>query len=494
MPVFVAAVGFVVRFLRLGAIENDHYVYLARAHQMLRGDWPVRDFVDPGFTLGYLLSAAAAAVAGPTLLTEAVLSGGLFAAALGVTYARARRASGSIGVALLAAVVVLLLPPRLYNSSKMLVPLVAIAFAWAYCDRPLRVRVAALGAWTGIGFLFRHDYAVYIAAVTIVMLLVQHWNKPRVLMDRAIVYGLTAALVVAPWLVYVQMEQGVREYLVAAMRFSAAEGARTVSRWAPVYYVMAAVPIAALLFGIRGTRQLSGPQVMFAALLVFVSDLVLLRDDPGSRLPDVYAPTLVIATVLVGVIRSSDTRARQSIALGVAAAAVIVAAGIASTNLKTRLAADVNLFARWRQVAMRLREARSDIIPDPSRAPLVAFLARCTRPEERVFVAGFGPELPVLAHRAFAGGLPDWIRGYYIHPDDVARARRQLSKETIGAAVMLDGGDAFRTWWPAVAQDLRARGLTTYYLPLDSGPIEVWLPPRNAADPVTRLPCANRPT
>ena len=29
----VAAGGFLIRFLRLGAIENDHYVYLARAAQ-----------------------------------------------------------------------------------------------------------------------------------------------------------------------------------------------------------------------------------------------------------------------------------------------------------------------------------------------------------------------------------------------------------------------------------------------------------------------------
>jgi hypothetical protein len=36
------------RWLSIGAVENDHFVALARAHQLLYGDWPVRDFADPG--------------------------------------------------------------------------------------------------------------------------------------------------------------------------------------------------------------------------------------------------------------------------------------------------------------------------------------------------------------------------------------------------------------------------------------------------------------
>ena len=113
----VASAGFIVRFLRLGAIENDHYVYLARAHQMLRGDWPVRDFVDPGFPLGYLLSSVAAASAGSTLLTDAVLSVALFAAALAATFFLIRRASGSLIVGLVAIVLVLVFPARASSTS-----------------------------------------------------------------------------------------------------------------------------------------------------------------------------------------------------------------------------------------------------------------------------------------------------------------------------------------------------------------------------------------
>jgi hypothetical protein len=36
------------RFLSFSGFNNDHYVHVARAYQILLGEWPVRDFVDPG--------------------------------------------------------------------------------------------------------------------------------------------------------------------------------------------------------------------------------------------------------------------------------------------------------------------------------------------------------------------------------------------------------------------------------------------------------------
>jgi len=484
----VAIFGFVIRFLRLGAIENDHYVYLARAHQMLHGDWPVRDFVDPGFTLGYLLSFAAAAVAGPSLLVEAVLSVAIFAVALGIIYALTRRASGSMAAALLAVAVLLLFPPRLYNSSKMLVPIVAIAIAWAYSDRPSRVRAAALGAWTAIAFLFRLDYGAFMATVTGAMLAAQHWGDWRTLIGRAVTTALVAIAIVGPWLVYVQVQQGLVEYVASAMRFSVAERDRTVSHWAPIYYVMTAVPVVALLIGFRGTPYVSRTQVLFAALLVLVSDLVLLRDAPGSRLPDVYGTTAVVAAITIGACQPQRERAARSWtrALVTGMAVVLVAA---SWLLSRAPAGSVRPLSRWQQVVTRLRETRPEIMPDPQRAPLVDYLRRCTPHDARLFVGGFGPELPVLTDRAFAAGLPDWMRGYYTDPADVARARAQLARERVGAAVMLDSGDAFTASWPALAADLRARGLVPEHLELASQDVELWVMPSGRRDSATGLPC-----
>jgi hypothetical protein len=146
-------------------------------------------------------------------------------------------------------------------------------------------------------------------------------------------------------------------------------------------------------------------------------------------------------------------------------------------------------WARWTRIATRLREARPEVMPVPALAPLVRFIERCTSPSDRVIVGGFGPELPVLAHRAFAGGIPQWLPGYYVDAADVARARAQLAREHVGIAVMLEGGDTFRSSWPAIAADLRARGLATYLFPQTPQAIELWLPPSPMTDTDTGLPC-----
>src|SRR5258705_11717765 len=74
----VGAAAFASVYLATGAIENDHFVMLARAHQVLYGDWPGRDFEDPGMPLAYLLSAAAATIFGPTVFVNVFLSLVLF--------------------------------------------------------------------------------------------------------------------------------------------------------------------------------------------------------------------------------------------------------------------------------------------------------------------------------------------------------------------------------------------------------------------------------
>src|SRR5258707_12058166 len=92
------AAAFAYVFLASGAIENDHFVVLARAHQVLYGDWPVRDFEDPGMPLAYLVSSAAAAIFGPTVFVNVILSLLLFALTVALVYVLASRASGSASV------------------------------------------------------------------------------------------------------------------------------------------------------------------------------------------------------------------------------------------------------------------------------------------------------------------------------------------------------------------------------------------------------------
>jgi hypothetical protein len=490
IAIVVATTAFVVRFLEVGAIENDHYVYLARAHQILHGAWPVRDFADPGMPLGYLLSALAAAIAGPTLLTDVVVTVALFAIGAGATFVLVRRASGSITLGLLAVAVLLIVPPRLYNSSKMLVPIIAMVLAWRYADRPSTGRAAALGAWIGVAFLFRHDYALYVGLAAALFLFVQHWGAWKSLMAAVGTCAGIAIAVVAPWLIYVEVQQGLPEYLASAMRFSVAERDRTVAQWPLVFYAAAAIPVAALLVAWRGTRHLLASQVIFATVLVVASELVLLRDEPAARLPDVAAITAVAAAIIIGRFLTVRVRKPDTPPPILLASAIITVVGILLIIARTSIVSAVpEVATRWKQVSTRLHDGSPDIMPNPHLAVLVRFIERCSTPDERVLIGGFAPELPVLARRGFAGGLPDWIHGYYDHPDDVARARAQLAREHVALAVMLDGGDTFAAAWPAVADDLHAAGLTRYDLQLTSRPVEIWLRPTTILDGATHLPC-----
>ena len=64
LALVVGILAFAARYALTGAIENDHFVTFTRGLQVLYGDWPVRDFDDPGFPSSYLVSTATAALFG----------------------------------------------------------------------------------------------------------------------------------------------------------------------------------------------------------------------------------------------------------------------------------------------------------------------------------------------------------------------------------------------------------------------------------------------
>src|SRR6185503_10415126 len=174
MAVLVGSVAFAVRYALTGAIENDHFVTFARALQVRYGDWPVRNFEDPGFPLSYLLSSAVAALFGPSLLVNVLLSVLLLALTSAVTYLLAFRATGSRTAALVACAITVAIYPRLYNATKVIVPVIAIWLAWRYADAARSRQLVGLALWTAVAFLLRHDYLVYVALGNSVLLIACH--------------------------------------------------------------------------------------------------------------------------------------------------------------------------------------------------------------------------------------------------------------------------------------------------------------------------------
>src|SRR5262245_10489027 len=296
MAVIVGGVAFAARYVLTGAIENDHFVTFARAVQVLYRDWPVRDFDDPGFPLSYLLSTAVAALFGPSLLVNVLLCILLLAVISALTYLLVFRATESQTAAIAASVLPGIVSPRLYNATKVIVPVVAIWVAWRYADNARHRRLVVLAIWTAVAFLLRHDYLIYVALGNIVLLIACHGHAPREAARRLANYAGLSLVFIVPWLMYVQVFEGLPEYFASAVRFTAVEGRRTTTGSLPwLFFAFVAIPVAGFIVSFRRGIHLKRGQLASAAVMLLSLDLVFLRDALAARIPDVVAPTAVVA-------------------------------------------------------------------------------------------------------------------------------------------------------------------------------------------------------
>ena len=242
-----------------------------------------------------------------------------------------------------------------------------------------------------------------------VLLVTCHANEPRILTQRLVGYVALSLLLIAPWLLYVQLVEGVPEYFASALRFVAAEGRRTATRpLPPAFLLLTAIPIAGLIATVGGRARLGRPHLAAASAMLLALDIVHLRDVPAARIPDVIAPTAVVASAIAG--RYLSSRGMNRLAT-IAVFVMLLAGATYIARRSDALPTPLEIAGRFGQITGRLRAVSPEITPNPSIAPVIAYLSRCTRPDERIFVAGFGPEIPALAHRPFAGGLPSWIPG-----------------------------------------------------------------------------------
>lgn len=224
LSVVWGAIGFLYRYLSFRDFPNDHFMHLARAQQMLLGEWPTRDFFDPGLPLAYVVSAVPQAIFGQTLLVEAVLVFGSFALAAAVTHWLAARWSHSLWLAGVLTALQILVFPRSYSFPKLLLyPIAALALD-RYVATPSSRRLAILAAWTVIAFLMRYDHGLFVGigfAVGIALTRPSAGWPPALLSVAR--YVAMVLLLVAPYALYLQWTAGLIAYARDAIAFSRAE-------------------------------------------------------------------------------------------------------------------------------------------------------------------------------------------------------------------------------------------------------------------------------
>ncbi len=442
VPTVLGLLIFVFRALSVSDLSNDHYMSLGWAQQVVFGEWPERDFVDPGMPLSYLASAAVQYV-WPGPFSELLLTAGMLAVAAAVTTVVAAHLSGRWGIGLFAALVELAFNPRFYSFPKVLTPAVALLLIHSYASAPSRRRAMWLGVWAVTAALFRHDLGLYIGLTLVAGLMAAHGRDVRQ-GGRAFVQAVAGgALLFVPYAVYVQWAVGWPEHLRRGVEFFKADAHQVfaglpelaqLAEWnragtvAFLFFANFVLLLAATATLATRWRELSrsNRSVATAALVALVTFLpVILRQPIDDRLPDLAAVTSLVMAWLMGqcvsalVLPAQAIRKRISpalpvlgLVLGLSVAANVFALGRVSEQID-----NTGVYAGWRGIREtwgELRQRGSEwpwarMWPSRDLPEAIRYLNACTASTDALLLTWPAPEYNFFAQRRFAAGHVEFL-------------------------------------------------------------------------------------
>jgi hypothetical protein len=240
--VLVGLAGAGYRFLAHTSFTNDQFIHLAKSQAWLAGDWPIRDYTDAGAVLTVGASALVQALFGQSLLPELLLSVGALGIAAAVTCWFTARLTGSLLLGVMAALLQIVVLPRLYGYPKMLFYPVLLALLYRYADKPTFGRLLTSTLWVVAAFLFRQDHGVYTAfAAAFTIVLVHAREGAGAVVRRLTTFGAVFVMCLLPFLIYVQLTAGVWPYLQVGLATS--RGVAGVTRIAPPAFHIASGPL-----------------------------------------------------------------------------------------------------------------------------------------------------------------------------------------------------------------------------------------------------------
>ena len=513
--ILIALVAFLIRFNTLGGslggFDNDHFIYLVRTDMLLRGEQPLRDFVDAELrgawpALTYAVSAWAQQVGGRTLLPEAYLTAGSLALGYALVSVIALTLSKRWSMSFLAAGVAMATMPKLYNYPKVLA---LVAGAWAIraaVVTPTRVRLAGAALVTAVAVLFRHDLGVYPAAGVTAGLLAANAGQLAAAMRYVATYaGFTAAFLL-PSLAWVQIYEGIPAYVRASRASVAAERARTELTLLPfdlsnplafdnlervTYYAFWSVPVlAAVVFLLRLTRWKGTPlpaedRATGVALLVMavLANMFFLRANLAERFGDSAVAVVLLAAWIVGVavFWTPGVMQRLTVLAPATALGVMFAAACLLSDVRRELDTS-GLSDSWEKTSRRYGAVQDELGRMPpatwSDAESIGtlraarYLAECTDLDDAVLVIGPIHEVPVFARRPFASGQAMFKLSLYTDDAFQRRAIARLGDQRATVIVAdVEEFEAFSSDYPLVAHYVSSQ----YH---DAGTVDVEEEPR----------------
>ena len=493
VSVVIFAMTMALRFLSSVRFTNDEYIQLAGAQQMLFGEWPTRDFLDPGLPLSYAASAASQLIFGRTLFAEAMLTSVAFGLAAALTVVAARRLSGSLLVGIVAALMEVAIFPRGYSYPKMLLYAAApLVIGWCV-ERPTVWRRTLLAVFVQIAFLFRHDHGLFIGTGAAVgaALAGDGVRSSRVMLRQLATFVAIGIAVSLPFLLYVGLNGGVVHYFVQGVRFSAAEAAENGLVIPPfgareglernseafLFFLFYALPlIAAAVLALRWRTLTDTTRALLASLIVIalMADRGFLRDELSTRLADAVVPAVLLSAWLVGQIRRISWRPTRMAWATVAAVLFFVSSFTVVTigntveqlNRASLFGGLARMPERFVDRRAHLRDPWNDgaMPAGPSRVlvPFFQYLDRCTTSDQRLLVPGFIPEVPVHARRPFAAGRMTIIPGYLDAPEERRNLLATVQRQNVPFMIVSSRSRA--TVWAAYPE--LASFIDTHFTPL----------------------------
>jgi hypothetical protein len=489
-------------------LTDDHFFYLVRGWQILFGDLPVRDFVDHGAPLYFYVGAAVQELFGRGTLSELAFSVTVLALCAALTFWLCTEASGWIAAGLVGAAFHVLLEPRFYNYPKILVYVLAIPLLWRFIERPSSRLAAWIAAVSVIGFLLRHDHGAFVGVAMALSLVLVYRRTPRVeWLKHGAVYAATAVVLLLPYLGFIEFNGGVASYFQQASAWAERDRDRAPVVWpglfdnpdgvsdearsgswfgravgtvrdnivAWTFYAELILPILALacLWLTRDAFRPSWPRarekLTMVAVLALVLDAGFLRSPLAARLADPSVPLAILLAWLVTVLprlviggagwRPLSTRAglvARTVVLGVTAP-VAFTIGAGMTDDFYRRLDKAALTERWGKSLERVGTVSAQLRSDwhlsswatrpqrPELIDLAMYVNACTKPDDRVLVEGYMPQVLALARRAFAGGHADLRPGFFRTEEAQRLTLARLRSQSV-PIVLLDSGDELKNF------------------------------------------------